>query len=136
MGSLQHLVKKNGKILNIMDEIGDYKKLYLCLLAPKNNAILDHLLIKCQGMSGFCIIQELFNHWIDEKGVKPVTWRTLISKLPCVGMTVLADEIELQMEGNYPSQTAILEEARSCYVLRRKKDNIQGDITVNGSLKL
>ena len=112
-----------------MNEISDYKQLYYCLLAPKNNIVLDHILIECQRMSGLCIIYELFNQWILGKGVKPVTWRTLISKLNCVGMTVLADEIELEMKGNYPSQTAHLEEVQSCPLLRRKKDHIQGDST-------
>ena len=127
IGSLQDLVKKNGETLRIMNEISDYRRLYNCLLAPKNNVDLEHILIKCQSMSGYCLIHELFNQWIDGKGVKPVTWRTLISKLPCVGMTVLADEIELEMEGNYPSQTTHLEEVRSCSLLRKNEDRIQGD---------
>ena len=119
-------MKKNGQKIRIIDEIGDFKSLYICLLEPANNERLRQLVIQCQLMSGSCIIDVLFNEWLMGRGANPVTWRTLISKLRCTGMIVLADTIEQEMEENYPSQTIYLEKVQTCSRLISNEEHIQG----------
>ena len=119
-------MKKNGQKIHIIDEIGDFKSLYNCLLEPASNERLRQLVIQCQLMSGSCIIDVLFNEWLMGRGANPVTWCTLISKLRCAGMIVLADTIEQEMEEKYPSHTIYLEKVQTCSRLISKDEHIQG----------
>ena len=66
-------MKRNGENINIMDEISDYRQLYNCLLAPKNNIELNDIIYKCQTKSVYCVIYELFWEWLKSRGVNPVT---------------------------------------------------------------
>ena len=127
MASLQDLNLKSGSIAHIVKEISDYRKLYTCLIDPRNNTKLEHIEIECHQVGVSCVVRKIFMDWIEGYGVKPVTWQTLIMNLrDCVGYQLLADEMELEMEGDAFSWTILLEKVRGCSSLKENEDQIRG----------
>ena len=54
---------------------------------------VDAIKNKYQGNADHINLQ-ILRDWIDGRGLKPVTWGTLIDELRVVGLDTLADDIE------------------------------------------
>ena len=77
---LDSLERKDGTTFSVMDELGsDYKKVALQLLDDKNGTIMEN--IKEDKTKVADIKEEIFRRWRNGTGMKPATWRTLVTLL-------------------------------------------------------
>ena len=84
---------KTRESVNIITEVGaKYQMFGILLLDDKTGAYVRSLIKK---HSGDCesINMETVEEWLQGRGAKPVSWRTLTRKLKAVKLTVLAQEI-------------------------------------------
>ena len=82
-----------GDSIDIIDEVGaKYQKFGILLLEDKTCAHVQGLIKK---HSGDCesINLEIVQEWLQGRGAKPVSWRTLTKMLKAVKLTVLAQYI-------------------------------------------
>ena len=84
---------KKGDSIDIIDEVGvKYLKFGILLLEDKTCAHVQGLIKKHSGDCE-CINIEIVQEWLQGRGAKPVSWRTLTRILKAVKLTVLAQDI-------------------------------------------
>ena len=84
---------KRGDNIDIIDEVGDkYLKFGIFLLENKTGAHVRSLVTKhskdCESIN-----MEIVEEWLQGRGAKPVSWKTLTRILKAVKLTVLAQDI-------------------------------------------
>ena len=84
---------KKGDNIDIIDEVGaKYLKFGILLLEDKTGAHVRSLVTKhredCEKIN-----MEIVQEWLQGRGAKPVSWRTLTRILKAVKLTVLAQDI-------------------------------------------
>ena len=84
---------KRGDNIDIIDEVGArYLKFGILLLQDKTGAHVESL-IKKHREDNERINIEIVQEWLQGRGAKPVSWRTLTRILKAVKLTVLAQDI-------------------------------------------
>ena len=91
----------SGKSLKIITEIGThYDTLGPLLLDDDSGAIMDAIVRKHGNESGL-INQDILRRWIGGRGLKPVTWSTLIDLLKDIEeLSELGEAIEADLTGS------------------------------------
>ena len=84
---------KTRECVNIIDEVGaKYQMFGILLLEDKTGAHVRSLVTKhskdCESIN-----LEVVQEWLQGRGAKPVSWRTLTRILKAVKLTVLAQDI-------------------------------------------
>ena len=84
---------KTRDCVNIIDEVGaKYQMFGILLLDDKTGAYVQGLIKKHCG-DFVSINLEIVQEWLQGRGAKPVSWRTLTRILKAVKLTVLAQDI-------------------------------------------
>ena len=83
---------KTGKCVNIIEEVGTNYRMFGVLLLDDNGAHVQAL-IKENRENSESINLEIVRQWLQGRGAKPVSWRTLTRILKAVKLTVLAQDI-------------------------------------------
>ena len=84
---------KTRECVNIIDEVGvKYQMFGILLLEDKTGAHVRSL-IKKHHEDSESINLEIVQEWLQGRGAKPVSWRTLTRILKAVKLTVLAQDI-------------------------------------------
>ena len=84
---------KTRESVNIITEVGvKYQMFGILLLDDKTGAYVQGLIKKHCG-DFVSINLEIVQEWLQGRGAKPVSWRTLTRILKAVKLTVLAQEI-------------------------------------------
>ena len=84
---------KKGDNIDIIDEVGaKYLKFGILLLEDKTGAHVESVVTKhredCEKIN-----LDIVRQWLQGRGAKPVSWRTLTRILKAVKLTVLAQDI-------------------------------------------
>ena len=84
---------KRGGNIDIIDEVGvKYLKFGILLLEDKTGAHVESLVTKhredCEKIN-----LDIVRQWLQGRGAKPVSWRTLTRILKALKLTVLAQDI-------------------------------------------
>ena len=84
---------KSSDNIDIITEVGvKYKMFGILLLKDKTGAHVDSL-IKKHHEDSESINLDIVQEWLQGRGAKPVSWRTLTKVLKAVKLTVLAQDI-------------------------------------------
>ena len=84
--TLRELLSFSDKKVNFAQKIGvNYLKFGIFLLED-SNADITYALEKEHQMKAEEINMAIFKQWLEGKGVKPVTWSTLVTVLKNVGL--------------------------------------------------
>ena len=89
-----------GRDVNISEQIGTrYKPFGILLLQDRTGAVVDSIAHKNHYVP-LSINLDILQQWSrGDKGMKPVSWRTLVDCLKKTGMTILAEDIEQELAG-------------------------------------
>ena len=83
----------NTKCVDILTEIGsNYEDFGTLLLQDESGAKVEAIVKKHRG-DDRCINREIFKEWIQGRGARPVSWRTLVDTLSDIGLKTLATDI-------------------------------------------
>ena len=83
-----------GEEVDLTEEIGDnYYKFCIHLLEDKTGGQISAM-EKELGKNAHDINKKIFKLWLEGKGVKPVSWSTLITVLRRIKLITLASDIE------------------------------------------
>ena len=81
------------KRVNILTEIGcKYEDFGILLLQDDSGANIEAIVKKHRG-NDRDINREIVREWLEGRGAKPVSWRTLVDILNDIGMKMLATDI-------------------------------------------
>ena len=85
--------KTKTKCVNILTEIGsNYEDFGTLLLQDESGAKVAAIVKEHRGNDG-SINREIFREWLQGRGAKPVSWRTLVDTLSDIGLKTLATDI-------------------------------------------
>ena len=91
---MPELLSFSAEKLNIAIKVGvEYWKFGIFLLNDTNGDIVTALEMEHRG-NAERINVAIFQLWLQGKGIKPVTWSTLIEVLRKIGLCALANKIE------------------------------------------
>ena len=93
LGGLRHFPVANGHI-DLAEEIGaDYEKFGTLLLEDNNGNKVKNIEVSECG-DPVKITVEILRQWLQGKGIKPVTWQTLVKCLRDTDLTTLVDNMK------------------------------------------
>ena len=92
--TMPELLSFSDEKLNVAVQVGaKYSTFGIFLLEDKTGAIVEALEMEHRG-NAERINMAILQRWLQGKGMKPVTWSTLIEVLRKIGLCALADKIE------------------------------------------
>ena len=103
MSELRHFPVKDG-IIDIVAMIGTDYKLFGTLLLEDSIGSIIRAIERAHDDS-VSITVEIMRQWLQGKGIKPVTWETLVRCLRDVKLSVMADNIERTLSTMIPLPT-------------------------------
>ena len=86
-------VNKKGDSIDIIDEVGTKYQMFGILLLEDKTGAHVRSLIKKYHEDSESINLEIVQEWLQGRGAKPVSWRTLTRILKAVKLNVLAQDI-------------------------------------------
>ena len=102
---LRHFPVRDGHI-DIAEEIGaDYDKFGTLLLEDMKGNVVDSIR-KSKHYSAVEITVEILKQWLQEKGIKPVTWQTFVECLRNADLNILAGNIEISLSSHNCSKNS------------------------------
>ena len=94
---MQKLLHFSAKKLNIAVQIGKKYTIFGTFLLEDTNGVIVEALEKEHLKNAENINIAILRQWLQGKGMKPVTWTTLVAVLRQIGMNELADTIESEL---------------------------------------
>ncbi len=94
----------DGNPMDLAEQMPDYSGFSICILQDKGNHL--EMIKRSSGSQIQDILNQVFRDWLNGKGKKPVSWKTLIQCLQSSGYNELMKKIKV-----------VLGESVACYII-------------------